>query len=319
MRDVVSFMKHAYPYTIGAAVLAFVLTRVNVAMVTESLAGANMLYLLAALILTLPLLILEAARWKYLTDRLTLHMDFWECFRIFNSALFIGLVTPARLGEFLRYTYLKEKGYSTTKALFSVFLDRFFDILFLLIAAYIGFSLFFSRLAGDAVAYALVALIAGFALFLAFLRTRLATRLVTMAYGYFAAKIFRKEARHDQGSIASMLSIINFQNIAVVAVMTAASWALYFFQSYLLAKSIGIGLGFTEIAALISFSGILNLLPLSVAGIGTRDALYVVAFSLLGLRPETAIAFSVLVLSMIVANALFSLPFWLSRPAKIRI
>ena len=55
------------------------------------------------------------------------------------SSLFIGFITPGRLGEFVKTLYLKaDKGISLSKGFSSVLVDRFFDLYLLIILGFIG-------------------------------------------------------------------------------------------------------------------------------------------------------------------------------------
>ena len=55
------------------------------------------------------------------------------------SSIYIGFVTPGRLGEFVKAVYLKsDKGLSLSKGMSSVLVDRLFDLYLLIILGLIG-------------------------------------------------------------------------------------------------------------------------------------------------------------------------------------
>ncbi len=76
------------------------------------------------------------------------------------------------------------------------------------------------------------------------------------------------------------------------------SWIPPFLYGYLLALSIGIDTGVLFFVLVIPVLSLLDLLPISISGIGTRDVALIFLFGLKGISPEQAVAFSLLYLFM---------------------
>ena len=76
------------------------------------------------------------------------------------------------------------------------------------------------------------------------------------------------------------------------------SWIPPFIYGYLLALAIGIDTGVLFFVLIIPVLSLLDLLPISISGIGTRDIALIFLFSLKGISPEQAVAFSLLYLFM---------------------
>lgn len=51
--------------------------------------------------------------------------------QIFFASIFYGMVSPGRIGEFIKIEYLKDLGFSYQKGLFYTICDRFFDVFIL--------------------------------------------------------------------------------------------------------------------------------------------------------------------------------------------
>ncbi|MCK9330677.1 MAG: flippase-like domain-containing protein, partial [Candidatus Cloacimonetes bacterium] len=95
------------------------------------------------------------------------------------------------------------------------------------------------------------------------------------------------------------------------------SWILAVGYASLLAKSIGIDAGY-YMFLVIPIISMLDLLPISISGIGTRDAALLYLFGIIAIPPETAIAFSILYLvSSYWLVALVGLVFWLQYPIPL--
>jgi hypothetical protein len=76
------------------------------------------------------------------------------------------------------------------------------------------------------------------------------------------------------------------------------AWIPPFFYGDLLARSLGIDLGLFFFILVIPVISLLDLLPISISGIGTRDLALIFLFGLQGISAEQAIAFSLLYLFM---------------------
>jgi uncharacterized protein (TIRG00374 family) len=76
------------------------------------------------------------------------------------------------------------------------------------------------------------------------------------------------------------------------------SWIPPFIYGYLLALSLGINIGLFFFILVIPVLSLLDLLPISISGIGTRDVALIFLFGLNGISAEQAVAFSLLYLFM---------------------
>ena len=94
------------------------------------------------------------------------------------------------------------------------------------------------------------------------------------------------------------------KTIASAAVLTLASWALILMASYILALSVGINVELIYFIFLIPIINIIELIPISISGVGTRDTAAIILFSLIGITQERAFIFSSLIL---ITNILFAL------------
>ncbi len=311
-------MKKYIPYLVGILVFGFILTRADLSRTVEILLSANPLFLFLALFIILPLLLLEAYRWHVILGFLGIKQGFLDSFSMFASSLYIGFVTPARLGEFVRVAFTRKQGLG--KSFASVFFDRLADLGFILVAGYLGMFLFETALEQQIIWFSIAFLALSVLLCLAILRRdifRLVLRAVFHRIVPDKMKDDVKSAFYD--FYRGFLVLVAPKKVFVIVSITIASWVLYYFQVFFLAMSLGIEISFFHLATIISVAGVLSVLPISISGIGTRDAAFVLFFGLLGIGSEFAIALSALVLLLILITALVCLPFWLRRPADISL
>jgi uncharacterized protein (TIRG00374 family) len=222
----------------------------------------------------------------------------------------IGIVTPGRIGEIARLYYVREETpisfYSAFKTLVS---DRIFDFTML---GWLGLSglLFYFKTFGDHpgiyyVLGVLLVFIVGYIIVIKFL-----------------AKIlhFKKVSRFP------IIRFVYESFIAVVGKRSGAMWALtflayfmYFGFSWLIMIALHLSPSYTDVAFIMSIMSLSTIIPLSVAGFGTREATLVLLFSYYGLASETAISFSFMhFTAFFLWGGLIGLVFWLLMPISLQ-
>ena len=128
-----------YTKFIGIVILFIIFLKIDINNFKKIFINLNLYHLLFASILFIPHLFLKSIRWKYILSIQGIKYSIIETFIIYMSALYIGFVTPGRLGEFVKVIYVKnDKNVSYGKGFSSVLIDRFFDFVLLILLSIIG-------------------------------------------------------------------------------------------------------------------------------------------------------------------------------------
>ncbi|MFH1126735.1 MAG: lysylphosphatidylglycerol synthase transmembrane domain-containing protein, partial [archaeon] len=94
------------------------------------------------------------------------------------------------------------------------------------------------------------------------------------------------------------------RTMIISSILTLLSWIIILIASYLIALSINIHTDIIHFIFLMPIIYIVELIPISISGIGTRDATTIILFSLINIRAESAFVFSTLIL---LTNMIFAL------------
>jgi uncharacterized membrane protein YbhN (UPF0104 family) len=86
---------------------------------------------------------------------------------------------------------------------------------------------------------------------------------------------------------------------------------------YLLALSLDIHVSFGLIVACRALFGILNVIPISISGLGTREAILLPALSLSGISKEFALALGFVAFLMTLCSKFSGLLFWFQKPLPL--
>lgn len=269
---------------IGVGLFVFFVSKLDFGRIYQVVLEADLKLILIAELFLVPILLLKSLRWHILNKRIPLKMPFLQTLRAYAIGLGFGFFTPGRAGEFLKAKYLVDfdKSIGFTRPLTSTFLDRVFDLVFLVFVGG-GGLLFFS--VGD------------FQLdnyFLYFIGGSLLAILGLGALAYFlgwADKIV-KIAK----DIFNYLKSFSLHEFVLACALTLLAFVAYYWQCVLLSGAVSIDVEWEIIIGVVSIAALITLLPISINGVGTRDATFLFFLMPFAVSPEQSILFSVLVL-----------------------
>lgn len=104
-------LRHAHRF-IGIAVLLCILSRIDIARVAADLSRTRIPLFLLALCVLVPVIFLKAVRWNALLRFQRISLGMGDAFLIYWAGVFLGSVTPGRLGDFAKIAYVARLGHS---------------------------------------------------------------------------------------------------------------------------------------------------------------------------------------------------------------
>lgn len=238
---------------------------------------------------------------------------------MYSNGLFAGILTPGRIGDFVKVFYLKKKGFSFRKSFFTIIVDRCSDIFFLLVFGYISVLALLYHFNYEILFYSLLIIAVVFAFFAILLYNYLFKKILKFVFKVFIPKRFKLNIRDTYLGFLKDARMMSFSSYLNILYLTGFSWLLYYVPTYILAKSIGIVIPFFYIASIITIAYTVSLIPITISGIGTRDATFIFMFSFFNYSSELAIAFSILILGITVFVAFVGMITWFIRPIPLNL
>ncbi len=291
------------PLLLGPAALVALFATFGVGEILTALASADPRFVAAAMVLTVPALMLRSLRWKVLLARDGDGLGYGEVTAVFAYAVFIGMPTPGRIGEFYKIVHLRNRGIPVGRALASVLLDRILDVAMLVV---VGASAVVLLLGGDERATA-GAIVAGFAAALLGARALVCGtpgEILGRWLGPVAPGRLVERVRTLRADLCGALGDLGAREHLLSAALTVAAWSTNYLAAWLLARALGLPLSVVDAAGISAVGSLASFLPISVMGAGTRDLAVVALLALYGVGRAEALAFSTLLLSFNVATAL---------------
>jgi len=303
--------------SLGLVLFIIIILRSDADKVISYLFKMNLYYFIAANALSLPFMIAKSLRWQIIMDALGIKYKLMDTILIYFASMFIGFFTPGNLGDFIKAIYLKNDGHPLGKSFASVLLDRLSDVISIILLGSLGF-IFLIGYAGIISLSLPLALLAFFLIsVICFRKNRGYKSIIKSWLPSLLPEIYIVNMVKGIRDFRNGLSAMTAKQLIITTILTLICWAIYFISIYFLALSINLGVPFLYLSICISISLIITLIPITIAGIGTRDATLITLFSYLGYSSESAVALSMTLLAYYLVNILICLVAWLIRPIDL--
>ena len=290
----------------GALILGVLYWRIDVARMLDVFAAAHPLWLAAGFAFHVPMAALAAVRLK-----LMVHtgpgITVAEAARLNLAASALNAVLPSKMGDFAKTWFFQRRArLSGSQALALVLFERASDTLTLLACCAAGLALLPAR---EPLVDTLAGIVAlGVASALTLLVSRSFARICFRALDRLAPERWRKRLANLEESWRAMQDYMFRTPVRtlLLAVFSLGIWFSNLFQVWLFLRALGVSAPLAAAFGLAPLAILIGLLPVTFAGVGTRDVAVVYFFRAYLDAPAGA-ALGVL---LTVRNLLFGLAGW---------
>lgn len=301
-------MKRLVAAAVSLAILAVIYQRIGAGPLLDALAATDTAWLVASLALVVPLTLSTAWRLQLLmpTGR---RLSFGEATRLILAASSLNLILPSKLGDIAKaYFMARDHGLGRSYSLSLVLFEKASDMLSLLAWCLFGLALYPEK---GALFWLVTATVGGlFAVLVLFLGShRFTAGLLGGLGGLLPGGLRRKT-----GALADRLDELRRDLAASpglvtrVALVSLGIWLLHLVQTWLFVRALGTWMPLLDNLALAPLAILAGLVPLTFAGVGTRDAAIILLYGAY-LSPASAAALGVLFTARYLLPALAGLPF----------
>ena len=294
--------------SIGVIILIIILNNINFSDLLNILINIKIEYCLFAILLTIPFFLVKIFRWSYILKNVGININFYKSTLIYGAGLFAGMVTPGHLGELIRGVFLSKKGYDLSLSISTVILERFLDLLLLIILSIpTAIILLNIKIKVESFFLGLILIpILFIMIYKLFLKIKIIDCILNKSFFSKLINKIKKNIKYLKSFIYNKKILVYIFTITIIAFLTNV------IRFYLLLMSLSINIPVIFFIFGIAFVSVAGLIPISIAGIGTRDAAMILFFASLGFPAENAIAFSSLILIVAYGfNILLGFPAWL--------
>jgi glycosyltransferase 2 family protein len=278
---------------VGPAILVVVIARMrDRRAILDAVAAARAWPLVLALLLNFASVHLKVVRWQAILEVRGIRYGTRRAWSSSLTSLYLGLLTPGRVGDVLRAQYLKhDLDVPYAEGVASVVVDRLCDLYVLVVFVAVGCVRYAQVLAGSLAWITWAGVLAT-----AF------GPLVLIVPGVAEAVLGRAFARlSPEGGAAGLARFLAAvrasvgRPLLVTLPLTVATCSINYLQGWLIALALGLPLTLIDATCLLAIASLLGLLPVSVSGVGVRELFFALAFPMLGFTPAQGVTFGLLV------------------------
>ena len=297
----------------GPVVLVFLLVRVvDYGELRDIVGELQLLWALAAVGMVQLIILFRSLRWIEIHEASGLpRAPLTYQLRLTYATVLATLVLPQILNPFSRFVLLLQDGYQASRAAVAAVLEKGLDFVAFVAFGLLG-SIFLASTFGALVWWAvgaavlMLVLIAGAYAARSYLVRIILALIPKLPGGGDSVDDDRLGALREIGSLNGR-TLVRFLLWSLLIAFTQAT-TLYF-----LSRSVGVGLSYPFMVALWGVVALTMLLPLSVNGVGTREGIFVLAFSAADKSADAAVALGLLLLIVVAIGSSPGAIEWLRR------
>jgi uncharacterized protein (TIRG00374 family) len=300
--------KRLLSLAVSLAILGILYWKIDVRRLVEVFRASDPFWMTVSLAMVVPLTLLTAWRLQQLVPARA-RLGFAEANRLILAASVLNMVLPSKMGDIAKAYFMRDRGgLDGPLALSLVVFEKTCDMLSLLVWCVFGLLVF--PLEGWLFDVLTVTVASGLLLGLLLLASR-----------RFAGAFFRVGRRIAPGGLREKLIRLaeawnemhshfwgDPSQLARVAATSLVIWFFHLFQIWLFTRAVRAQVPFVANLALAPLAILAGLLPLTFAGVGTRDAAILALYRSF-LTPPAAAAVGLLCTSRYLLPALGGLPF----------
>jgi hypothetical protein len=301
-------MKRLVSILISLLILGVLYTQIDLQGLLAVFRNCNLLWLIVSLAMVVPITAFTAQRLLILVPKQT-HLNLWEANKLILAASVLNMILPSKMGDIAKAYFMRDRGHlSGSLSLSIVVFEKACDMESLLFWCAFGLIIYPQRsFLFDVMTWAVIA---GIILGLLLLGSSRFANLFFVSFQRITPQSIRQKLVNLQASWSEMQTYIwsDRQQLAKVTLASIFIWFLHLLQIWLFIIALKAWVPFWINLALSPLAILAGLLPLTFAGVGTRDAA-LIAFYQPYFDSATGAALGILCTSRYFLPAIIGLPF----------
>lgn len=278
----------------SAILLTYIFIKIPVGEIFHAIESANILFILAALSVTVLVVILSSYQTKYLVEAQNFSMPLKEIIKIYLATNFYSIFLPGSLSAGVVKWYKFSKFVTKSSAAAIIIFNRFLELLVVLMLA-ILYSIP-SLIENQHKALTIVFIIVFFILVIGYsllLSTQVLNKLTNLVQKLSVNSFYVKKISNLLRALSKFENLGMKDHIEILGIMLTYH-LLGLISFYLLANAMGITISIWILGWIGSVVTILSLFPISMSGLGIGEVTLIYFLGFYGVAPNNAVALSLL-------------------------
>lgn len=272
----------------GLALFLYIILKIDFLQVLESLKSFSYKDILILEILSVLIIISKGFRFHILLRNNNIKSNIKDTTIIYSIGIFLSFITPGHVGDFSKMFYLKSINRVSYENGFIInIVDRLFDLSVLILFSFFCISDTLHSKLGLLVVFLLLLTIIIF--YLIFKNIVPLIRLLKRLLIKLRIKIFSKNEITQDSQPPFDVSI---RKIGLPWAISLVPNIMIFYQGYYIANILAININFLYISGIFALANIISLVPITILGLGTRDATLITMLKPFGYSSVVALSIS---------------------------
>ena len=270
-------LKRFISIVISVALLFFLYSKIEIEQLGEVFKNSHPLWMVISLAMVIPLVLFTSWRLQQLMPKNT-SMSFMQANRLILGSSVLNMVLPSKMGDIAKAYFMQEEdNLSGTLSLVIVIFEKACDMLSLLLWCMFGLFFYPEK---DALFWGITVIITGgFVVGVAIMGWRPVADLFFNSVLKIAPKKIKPKLEQVQSAWEEMHNYFwsDRKQLLIITLTSVFIWFLHLLQIWLFIIALKAWAPFIVSVALSPLSLLAGLLPLTFAGVGTRDAALVLS------------------------------------------
>lgn len=307
---------------LGPVIFLYILSKVNLESLKEIFKlDISYLRFAFALLLYLVFLVFDSFRIKVLYHIINVKIKLKEMFTILMASQYIALASPGNIGGLVKLVYIKEICNSWLKCIIGFIAEKFLDLFMIAILGAIGVCLIFPQ--NSFKLGLLIAVVLGLLFILVIYKNKILDFIIKLTpkniKRIVEEKILTKFKlkKDDFNRMIVFVKGIQRRKVFELMLVYTLSWFFYCYVIYLVSLSWGIKVPFYIVLLAVPASYIALIIPITFAGLGTREAALIFILTRYGFNYTQGLSFSFIFLIFLLINLIIGLICWIIKPVNL--
>lgn len=276
--DLIKKAKVILPF-IGLIILVYIFYSLDVHKINDAFLSIEPIFVIYALLLTIPLLLIRNATWQIILREQKITIDFFYSLKIYLIGVFYGSITPGYYGQLMRVPYLKIKtGEPFGKLFINTIIETFIH----------SFSLFGMMIIGaltvlgtlpELLPVTIIWILCFALLAVYFTKKEWGEKFFRIIISYLIPK---KIKPHLSAFVDTFYSDFpRFRTMILPYFLGALTWIIVFSQEYMILLGLGLEIPYLVFLLLFPIANTAGFIPITFAGLGTRELTAIFIFTTL--------------------------------------
>lgn len=256
--------------------------------------------------------------WWIICRRIHLTAPLSKLFTITYASWFLSNLPMSGITFLFKIIYLKEEDIPVSRAFISVTIEKLLSVIGVLILGLFPFFYFPADFMNSTIVWIIGGVIASGICFGIVFKNRVIEVIVGMLQIRFIKNAMK--TRDDlESELRKYWKEFDTRTIFLIIGISIGIGFLYSLVLFLLAHAMEIQISFGFALGCTALISLANIFPITLNGLGTRDAILLMAFSSIGYSGEAALALGCIVFFWTVIFKFSGVFFWLRRPLPYKV